>query len=190
LEMQTVLERAMRRAGLPLSFSQGFHPLPLLSFGRALPVGVCSMAEWFSIILREHVSSDETRKRLAPCLPDGMEIVRVEPTDRTNHTRQARSELFRIAHLGTARERESFLQKWLEFARLETCIWTRMTKKGERRTELRALVTKLEHDSSGAVLCATDWSRDYLSPLSLARAVTGEEDLLKLSILKLEQHFA
>jgi radical SAM-linked protein len=148
------------------------------------------MAEWFSIILREHVSADETHKRLAPCLPGGMEIVRVEPTDRSNHTRQARTELFRIAHLGTPQEREACLHTWLEFASLETCIWTRMTKQGERSTELRALVTQVEHDSSGAVLCTTDWSRDYLSPLSLTRAVTGEEELLKLSILKLEQHFS
>ena len=32
LELQSVLERALRRAGLPLAFSCGFHPLPLLSF--------------------------------------------------------------------------------------------------------------------------------------------------------------
>ncbi|MDE7371490.1 MAG: TIGR03960 family B12-binding radical SAM protein, partial [Desulfovibrio sp.] len=46
LELQATLERALRRAGLPLAFSRGFHPLPLLSFGRALPVGVESEAEW------------------------------------------------------------------------------------------------------------------------------------------------
>jgi radical SAM-linked protein len=189
LELQTMLERAMRRAGLPLSFSQGFHPLPLLSFGRALPVGVHSRAEWFSIALRKDVSADEVHDRLAPCLPDGMEIVRVEPTDRKDCARQAQAELFRIACLGTAREHEDFLQKWREFARLETCTRTWMTKKGERSADLRALVAKLEYDADGAVLCTADWSGGYLSPLVLARAVTGEENILKLAILKLEQFF-
>ena len=189
LELQTVLERALRRAGLPLSFSLGFHPLPLLSFGRALPVGVSSRAEWFSIALREYVSADEARERLAPCLPKGMEITRVDPTERKDRTLQAQAEVFRMAHLGTAREREDFLQKWREFMHMESRVWTRMTKKGERSADLRAFVAQLEYEADGAVLCVTDWRRGYLSPLSLARAVTGEEDLLKLSVLKLAQFF-
>ena len=65
LELQSLLERAMRRAGLPMAFSQGFHPLPLISCGRALPVGVESQAEWFSIVLREPLSAEEVMKRLA-----------------------------------------------------------------------------------------------------------------------------
>ncbi|THB65709.1 MAG: TIGR03960 family B12-binding radical SAM protein, partial [Desulfovibrio sp.] len=40
LELQALFERAMRRAKLPLPFSQGHHPMPLVSFCRALPVGV------------------------------------------------------------------------------------------------------------------------------------------------------
>ena len=189
LELQTVLERALRRADLPLSFSQGFRPLPLLSFGRALPVGVCSRAEWFSVTLRKHVSADELHERLAPRLPVGMEILRVETADHKNFTRQARAEVFRIAHTGTAEEREAFLQKWRGFALLEHCPWTNRTNKGERSTDLRALVAKLEYDADGAVLCTTDWSGSYLSPLSLARAVSGEENILKLTVTKLEQYF-
>ena len=189
LELQTVLERALRRAGLPLGFSQGFHPLPLLSFGRALPVGVHSRAEWFSITLRRHVRADEVQTRLAPCLPDGMEILRVEATDGKSRALQARAELFRIAHLGAAWERAAFLEKWREFARMESRIWTWTTKKGERSADLRALVTQLAYETDGAVLCTTDWSGGYLSPLLLARAVTGEDDPLKLAIRKLEQYF-
>jgi radical SAM-linked protein len=189
LELQTVLLRALRRAGLPISFSQGFHPLPLLSFGRALPVGVGSQAEWFAVTLRTHVSADELRERLAPRLPDGMEIVRVEASEPKNAALQARSEAFRITHTGTAREREAFLQKWREFALMEHCAWARRTNKGERSADLRALITKLEYDADGAVLCTTDWSESYLSPLMLARAVTGEEDPLKLAVTKLEQYF-
>jgi len=189
LELQTILERALRRAGLPLSFSQGFHPLPLLSFGRALPVGVGSLAEWFSLILRQNISAEEVRARLAPCLPCGMDLVRVEPTKRDEHTRQAQAEVFRITHLGTAHEREAFLRKWRAFACLDTQIWTRMTKKGERSTDLRSLVAKVEYAADSAVLCTADWSTDYLSPLILARAVSGEDNPLKLAVLKLKQLF-
>ncbi|MDR2696840.1 MAG: TIGR03936 family radical SAM-associated protein, partial [Deltaproteobacteria bacterium] len=190
LELQTLLERALRRAGLPLSFSCGFHPLPLLSFGRALPVGVCSRAEWFAVTLREQIPAEELRKRLSPRLPDGMEITRVAPAALTGSVPQSRAETFRIAHTGQAREREDFLRAWREFERLESRMHTRMTKKGERSVDLRALVAKLEYGDDGAVLCTTDWSGGYLSPLALARAVTGEENPLKLAVTKLAQYFA
>ena len=69
----------MRRAGLPLSFSQGFHPMPLISFGRALPVGVHSRAEWFSVTLREPMSAAEVMARLAPRMISGMRPLEVTP---------------------------------------------------------------------------------------------------------------
>ncbi|OLN26022.1 Fe-S oxidoreductase [Desulfovibrio sp. DV] len=56
LELGRVIERSLRRAGLKPSFSAGYHPLPQISFGRALPVGVSSQAEWLGIFLREAVS--------------------------------------------------------------------------------------------------------------------------------------
>ncbi|MFR4119492.1 MAG: DUF2344 domain-containing protein [Bilophila wadsworthia] len=59
LELQSCSSERLRRAGLPMAFSQGFI-LPLISFGRALPVGVESQAEWFSIVLREPLSAGKS----------------------------------------------------------------------------------------------------------------------------------
>ena len=77
-ELGRVIERSLRRAGLKPAFSAGYHPMPLISFGRALPVGVSSQAEWLGIFLREAVSPDDFTARLNPNLPEGLVVVEVE----------------------------------------------------------------------------------------------------------------
>ena len=44
-------ERALRRSGLPVAWSEGFSPRPLLSFGLALPTGAESLAEYLDVRL-------------------------------------------------------------------------------------------------------------------------------------------
>ena len=46
LELVTLFSRVIRRAGIPIRFSEGFHPLPKIVFGPALPVGVESISEY------------------------------------------------------------------------------------------------------------------------------------------------
>lgn len=48
-------ERALRRAGLPVAFTEGFTPRPKISFGLALPTGAESIAEYVDIEL-QHLS--------------------------------------------------------------------------------------------------------------------------------------
>ncbi|MDA8293977.1 MAG: TIGR03936 family radical SAM-associated protein [Actinomycetota bacterium] len=73
-------ERALRRAALPVAYSAGFSPRPLLSFGLALPTGAESLAEFVDIVLDEgRVEPDEVVPhalvgRLAPFLPDGVTV--------------------------------------------------------------------------------------------------------------------
>lgn len=49
LELIAVFHRALRRAGFPLQFSKGFHPLPRLSFGPPLGVGIAGVKEYFDM---------------------------------------------------------------------------------------------------------------------------------------------
>lgn len=44
-------ERALRRSGLPVAWSAGFSPRPLLSFGLALPTGAESLGEFLDVVL-------------------------------------------------------------------------------------------------------------------------------------------
>ena len=74
-ELGTVFERAARRAGLPVAFSRGHHPLPKLSFGPALPLGASSEDELLDIELTAAMPPAEARARLAGELPEGLELL-------------------------------------------------------------------------------------------------------------------
>lgn len=48
-DMARVVERAVRRAGLPVAYSQGFSPRAKLHFGLALSTGYESYAEYLDV---------------------------------------------------------------------------------------------------------------------------------------------
>ena len=74
LDLMRLLQRAMRRADLPLKMSEGFSPHPKLSIARALKLGLESENEEASIILRESMSTEEFKNKLQKQLPQGLEI--------------------------------------------------------------------------------------------------------------------
>ncbi len=75
LEFMTLFHRAVRRAGLPVRFSAGFHPAPRISFPDALPTGVESDAEIIDIELFRPVSARDAVETLNRQLPEGFRIL-------------------------------------------------------------------------------------------------------------------
>jgi radical SAM family uncharacterized protein/radical SAM-linked protein len=78
LELIEVIDRACRRARLPLAFSQGYRPAPRLRFSPGLPVGAESDCEIVDIDLSERLAAVEVGRRLGGCLPDGLRVLAAE----------------------------------------------------------------------------------------------------------------
>ncbi len=72
LEVLRLVQRALRRTGWPLRFSEGFHPHPRLSMGPSLPVGVEGAGEFFDIELR--APADCALDVINLCLPQGIVV--------------------------------------------------------------------------------------------------------------------
>jgi len=81
LDLYTLWERAARRAGLPLKYSQGFHPQPKIHFAAALPLGYASRCEILDMRLNEELDSTEIQNRLNQALPEGVQVLRVRAMD-------------------------------------------------------------------------------------------------------------
>lgn len=75
LDLKRTLERAMRRAGLPLALTQGHNPHPKLSLGPPLPLGVSSDVELLALRLAETISPAALKERLNAQLPPGLEVL-------------------------------------------------------------------------------------------------------------------
>jgi radical SAM-linked protein len=75
LDMAKAWERILRRAGLPVAYSQGFHPQPKIQFASALPVGCASVAEVMDVVLAQPLTPEEALRAITAQLPDGMRVL-------------------------------------------------------------------------------------------------------------------
>ena len=81
LDMMRLMTRAIRRAGVPVTFSRGFNPRPRIAILAPLPVGIEAESELMELRLDEPLSPDGIRDSLNEELVDGIEITGVEPAD-------------------------------------------------------------------------------------------------------------
>ena len=77
LDMQRLWERLLRRSGLPVRYSQGYHPRARLNLASALPLGFISEAELLDFWMDESRPVDEVEASLTKSAPPGLEIKEV-----------------------------------------------------------------------------------------------------------------
>jgi radical SAM family uncharacterized protein/radical SAM-linked protein len=81
LDLLRLFDRALRRASLPIAYTNGFHPSPRLSIASALPLGATSTGEIIDIELKTAIAADEFRTQFAAQLPDQLPLYQVEEID-------------------------------------------------------------------------------------------------------------
>ena len=80
LDMLRAMQRTLSRSGLPVAFSQGFHPHQLVAFAMPLPVGATSRGEYMDVVFREDRPVEELLEKLASALPPGWKLVGAQET--------------------------------------------------------------------------------------------------------------
>jgi radical SAM family uncharacterized protein/radical SAM-linked protein len=189
LELARVLERACRRAGLPLSFSKGFHPLPRLSFGRALPVGLTSLCEWVNLTLREDLTPEDIRRALAGQLPEGLEATAVHRLTLSKRQPQPEYETFILTLRASPERAQDFRRFLLEAGQATSLPVLRRSKKGEKILNAAEMLHSIAEGPAGTVLLTLDWSLNYMNPLGLLQALLPEAVPGELEIIKTGQYF-
>lgn len=135
------LERAVRRAGIPVAYSQGFNPHPKISYAGASPTGAASEAEYLEIGLRSRCDPEGVRAALDASLPDGIDVIgAVEAAGGGLADRLEASDWelsltgVEEGHAGTA---------VAAFLAADAVEVSRMTKKGLRTFDCRAAVVQM-----------------------------------------------
>ena len=75
LDMVRLFKRVFTRAGLALTYSQGYNPHPRMSFAVPLPLGYAGLGEWVSFRLEEEVPPEQILERLGPAMPAGISLI-------------------------------------------------------------------------------------------------------------------
>jgi len=168
LDLAKTWERILRRADLPVAHSQGFHPLPKLTFASALPVGCTSEAELMDVVLTQPLDPSDVMRQLGPKLPAGMAVTATVEVPLNAPALQAElrwAEYLVTIEMGEAREQIE--AKVRTFTEALSVIRERRGK----RYDLRPLVLSLQvkEASSTSVQIAMQLKAD-------AKAGTGRPD--------------
>lgn len=85
LDYANLLQRAIRRAGLPAAYSEGFNPHMKVSFASAMAVGVTADAEYADVELINNICQPEFFDKLKAVLPAGMKLLRAKEITSGRH---------------------------------------------------------------------------------------------------------
>lgn len=136
------LERAIRRAEIPIGYSAGFSPHPKISYVGAAPTGVASEAEYAELGLTRPVPPEQVRKALDAVLPDGLDVVDAVVAGPGGLAERIEVSHWRVELPGVER---SLLQAAVaKFTAAERVPVERLTKQGRRSLDARAAVMRCE----------------------------------------------
>jgi radical SAM family uncharacterized protein/radical SAM-linked protein len=168
LETMHSLLRAVRRAGIPVAFSQGFHPKPRVSFGPALGVGLESTCEHMDLEVLGVADPAEVAARLGRELPAGLRILgsEVVPPREPSISESMRAVHYRAEFPRDAWSEEALARRVAEFQGAGRAVVTRdapprakgggkkrqkIAAPSRREIDLKEIVTHLAVEAPGVV---------------------------------------
>ena len=136
------LERAVRRAAVPIAFSSGFSPHPRISYLGAAPTGAASEAEYAEIALTEEWSPDDVRTALDAALPDGLDVVDAVVAGAGSLADRIEASVWDVTLLDVPLAELTTAAS--AFAARDVVEVSRMTKKGLRTFDCRSAVVHID----------------------------------------------
>lgn len=146
LDIMRYFQKAIRRSGIPIKYSEGFNPHQIMSFAAPLGVGITSAGEYLDIELKEAVSTKEAKKQLQSTMVEGMDILKVQYLPK--NTPNAMASLAAATYRLTYKHPEQFdiaiddLKKGIFdfYINAPTIPIIKKTKKGQRELDLKPLI--------------------------------------------------
>lgn len=147
LDVMRYFQKAIRRAGIDVAYSEGFSPHMIMSFAAPLGVGVTSTGEYFDMELKSAAPSACLKERLNREMAEGIRILSVRQIpDGKAHA--AMSLVAAADYLAAFRERKELPEGWQsrleEFLAQEQILIWRKTKRSEKETDIRPWIYRME----------------------------------------------
>lgn len=149
LDLQRFFQRAVNRTGLPIAWSQGFNPHPVMSFGSALALGWTSEYEVIDIKLSAPMGRGRTEAAIRAALPEDLPVLEVRMIDDKHPAPMA---LVKMADYIVVLEGETapaVISQIPAFMAREEVLATKKTKSGEKEINARPLVISMEPTGNG-----------------------------------------
>lgn len=159
LDIQRAVMRALRRSGLPVSYSRGFNPHILLTFASALSTGAAGRKEIMEVQLDREVTPDEFVSAMNAAMPPDMQLssARVLDDKHVALMAQVQAADYTITILDE-NAAEKMVSALPDFLSQDTILAMRKTKSGMKETDIRPLLLTLtgEGDRLHATMTLTE----------------------------------
>lgn len=139
LDTMRAWERTLRRAGLPLAYTQGFSPHPRIALAAPLPVGFEGERELMDVWLDPALAPMVVRSRLEPELPPGLEVIDVDEVAERLPSLQSslRAARYRITFAAGEVEAVALAGRLADFLALASLSWDERRGDKTRTVDLR-----------------------------------------------------
>jgi radical SAM family uncharacterized protein/radical SAM-linked protein len=181
LDVLRTFERAIRRSGIPISYSEGFHPHPRIAFGPPLPLGFVSEAEYLDIQLSEPFSNEHLL-RLNKALPQGFRILEGKTifTKAESLSSVINAALYKVEVPFSGNEIQERIDYILS---LRNLMVSRVSKEELKEVDIRFDILKLENEDSTLSLLLSLGSAGYAKPQEVLIYGFGMKEKEVLSLL-------
>ncbi len=146
LDMQRLMQRALRRSGLPIRYSGGYSPHAAMSFASALGIGVSSTCEILDVKMESECPLEEAYARMNAALPADMRITRVSAVEDGHPASMARLS-WADYEIVFSPEQARLASDALELLSEREIIALRKTKSGEKEADVRPLIATLSAEA-------------------------------------------
>ena len=188
LDLMRSARRHFRRADLPVAYSEGYHPHPILSFAMALPVGASSDGEYMDLGLAVDMPCSRIMEQMNAVCPLGMKITGVWTMDEEAPSQMAMvtAARWRLTFNGDAAE--ILARRVPEILNAQSVTVEKNNGKKISIVDIRPGIHTLSLEEDGMTVNALldAGSKNNIQPQNLADALLGEPSLGKVLIHRLE----
>lgn len=169
LDMQRLIQRVLRKVNVPLAYSQGYNPHPLISFAQPLSLGFTSHSEYMDMVLKEDIDHEKFLEEVNASLPE--DVVFTEITTLPEGAKKAMAAV-EAACYDIVLEDELPLEKMEEFFKQEEILVEKLTKKKRKKTiDLKPYIIELELKSNKEIRLKCSAGNNNLKPKLLFEAL-------------------
>ena len=148
LDMNRCFTRAVRRAEIPLWYTEGFNPHPYMTFLLPLPLGQAGTREPIDIRTEGEISNEEIKTRMNSVLPEGLRIVDVTfPEDKVNTIKYAGYEI--SLEFASAGEAQGFAAGVMSVIEQGELMAEKRSKRGTVKVNLCEFINSFEAEDEG-----------------------------------------
>lgn len=155
LDFVRVFGRAFRRAELPIAYSEGFNPHPLLTFALPLSVGYTSECELMEFVMEKELETEEIKEKLQKAMPIGIEITEVC---------KGKTRMKKLDNALYIVKAENLPDDLSAFLSLDSILIEKKTKSGIKEADIRADIKNISLKDGCLEMLLSAGSRANLKP--------------------------